>query len=403
MEQLVPVLYVNMLGRFALTCGDRPISFKAPATTKPLELLQILLYSTAANGGISRTRLLEDLYYQEELCNLANYLRVTVHRLKKLLLDAGFPPHDYIQIDNGTYRWNSPMPLKIDALEFEKLIKSAQQEPDPKAQADLYYQACSMYRGVFLPSLSENNWVIINSIKYKKLYAHALVQLCDYLKRHREYEKILEVTTAAVQIYPFEQWQSIKIDALMALNRYKEAQQYYEETSKMFFEELGISPSEKMMNLFEEMSIKMGRTHQATNGIKETLETSDCKTGAFYCNFPSFHDNYRLVRRLLSRIDLSAQVLVCSLTDGYGHPLENKEKLEVLSQNLHKAIKSSLRRGDSFTKYSPSQFLILLIGANQENCQMIYKRIESCFSKDHKSWKKYIEYSIFSVSTIEES
>lgn len=403
MEQLAPVLYVNMLGRFALTYGDRQISFKTHTATKSLKLLQILLYSTAANGGISRTQLLEDLYDQEELCDTANNLRVTTHRLKKLLLQAGLPEYNYIQIDNGTYRWNSPMPIQIDALEFERLIKSAQEESDPKAQADLYNQACAMYRGVFLPALSEDDWVIVNSIKYKKLYEYAFLQLCDYLKRYREYEKILELTTAAVQIYPFEEWQAIKMDALMALNRYKEAQQYYEETAKMFFEELGISPSEKMMNLFEEMSMKMSGTHQATAEIKEALEISDYKTGAFYCNLPSFRDNYRLIRRLLDRIDLSAQVMICSLTDGYGHPLENKEKLEVLSQNLHKAIRSSLRRGDCFTKYSPSQFLILVIGANQENCQMIYKRIVSRFSQEHKSWKKYTQYSVFSVSEIEDA
>ncbi len=398
MEQSVPILYVNMLGRFAMSYGGQQISFKTHTATKSLKLLQILLYTSAVNGGISRSQLLQNLYYQEELCDLANNLRVTVHRLKKLLLQAGLPEYDYIQIDNGIYRWNSPMPTKIDAIEFEHLVKAAQETSDPKIQADLCCEACALYRGVFLPALSEDDWVIVNSIRYKKLYEYAFLQLCDYLKHNREYEKILDIATTAVQIYPFEEWQAIKMDALMALNRYKDAQQYYEETSKMFFEELGISPSEKMMNLFEEMSLKMGRTHQTTKDIKEALSLSDYKTGAFYCNLPSFRDNYRLIRRLLDRIDLSVQVMICSLTDCCGRPLENKEKLEVLSEHLHKAIRSSLRRGDCFTQYSPSQFLILVIGSNQENCQMIYKRILNHFTQEHKSWKKYIEYSVFSVS-----
>lgn len=398
MEQLKPVLYVTMLGKFSLTYMDRQISFKTHTTTKSLKLLQILLYSTAANGGISRTQLLEDLYQQEELCDISNNLRVTIHRLKKLLLQAGLPEYDYILVENGIYRWNSSFPIKIDAVEFETLVKSAQAESDPKIQADLYDQACSLYRGVFLPALVEDDWAIVNSVKYKKLYELAFLQLCDYLKCNREYEKILDIATSAIQIYPFEEWQAIKIDALMALNRYKEAEQYYEETSKMLFEELGASPSEKMMKLFEEMSIKMGRTRRTTNEIKEVLAIVDHQSGAFYCNLPSFRDNYRLIRRLIDRTGLSVQVMICSLTDGYGHPLENKERLEVLSENLHKAIRSSLRRSDCFTRYSPSQFLILLIGATPESCQMIYKRIVNHFSREHKSWKKYMEYSVFSAS-----
>ncbi len=398
MEQSEPVLYITMLGHFMMTYGDQQISFKTNSTTKSLKLLQILLYTTATKGGISRANLLQNLYDQEEHCDIANNLRVTVHRLKKQLIQAGFPEYDYIQIDNGIYRWSSPMPTKIDAAEFEQLVSTAQKTSDPMQKAELCRQACTLYRGVFLPAISEDDWVIVNGIRQKKLYEYAFLQLCDFLKQNREYEKLLELANAAIQIYPFEEWQAIKIDALMALNRYKEAQQYYEETSKMFFEELGISPSEKMMSLFEEMSLKMGRTHQTTNEIKDALSLTDYKTGAFYCNLPSFRDNYRLIRRLLDRMDLEVQVMICSLTDGYGHPLENKEKLEVLSENLHKAIRSSLRRGDCFTKYSPSQFLILVVGSNQENCQIIYKRILNRFTQDHKSWKKYIEYSVFSVS-----
>ena len=61
--------------------------------------------------------------------------------------------------------------------------------------------------------------------------------------------------------------------------------------------------------------------------------------------------------------------------DGKGHPLENKKRLSALSEELYDTIMHSLRRGDSFTQYSPSQFLILLVGTSKENCQMIFERI----------------------------
>ena len=110
------------------------------------------------------------------------------------------------------------------------------------------------------------------------------------------------------------------------MNRYKEAYQLYDATSKMFFEELGITPSERMMNQFQEMSERMGRKYHAAGEIKEDLKEPEYEDGAFYCSLPSFRDNYRLVRRLIERNGQSAFLMVCSLTDGNGHPMENREK-----------------------------------------------------------------------------
>lgn len=77
--------------------------------------------------------------------------------------------------------------------------------------------------------------MIINSVQYKEMYSDALVSVCEYMKKQRDYETILELTSTAAEIYPFDEWQSLKIDALMSMNRYKEAYQFYEETSRMFY------------------------------------------------------------------------------------------------------------------------------------------------------------------------
>ncbi|MBS6195087.1 MAG: transcriptional regulator [Clostridiales bacterium] len=401
MKETKPELKVYMLGSFSIVYGDETISFKRNSTTKAMKLLQILLHASACGGGISRTRLWEDLFGREELANVANNLRVTVFRLRKMLTDAGLPEHDYIQIDNGIYKWDSPMEVYIDTADFTNKVKAAETEEDTAKKMQLLQEACELYRGEFLPALSGEDWVIINSVQYKKLYTNALLQVCEWLKSQREYETILALTKKAVEIYPFDEWQVLQIDALVALNRYKEAYQYYEETSKMFFEELGISPSEKMIEQFKNMSRKMGRDYQDAGEIMNGLKETEYEQGAFYCTLPSFRDGYRLVRRILERNGQSAYLMVCSLTDGQGRPLEGKEKLQVLSENLHPAIKRCLRRGDSFTKYSPSQFLILLIGTNRENCDMIFHRIRDAFTANHKGWKQNLEYYVSTVLDVE--
>lgn len=107
MDNQLPELRVNMLGRFSITYGDQPITFKRNSATKAVKLLQILLHSSLTenqgNGGISRAQLLDDLFGREELANVGNNLRVTVFRLRKMLIEAGLPEYDYIVKEKGVF------------------------------------------------------------------------------------------------------------------------------------------------------------------------------------------------------------------------------------------------------------------------------------------------------------
>ncbi|MCR1988205.1 bacterial transcriptional activator domain-containing protein [Blautia coccoides] len=379
--------------------GDKPISFRRNTATKSMKLLQILLH--CGEGGIARGKLLESLYGREELADVANNLRVTSHRLKKMLVDAGLPEYDYIQIKSGIYRWSSPMEVEVDVHVFSNLVDSSKTETSEDKKIQLLKSACEVYHGEFLPGLSGEDWVLLESVQYKKKYTQALSQVCDSLMKQREYETVLDLCEKASELYPFDEWQSVQVDCLMALNRYKEAIQLYEDTAKLFFEELGISPSEKMMNQFNEMSAKMSHKPQAINEIKGGLKEDEEEDGAFYCNLPSFRDGYRLVRRIIERSGQSVYLMLCTVTDGKGRPMENKEKLAAMTDELYDAVKHCLRRGDSFTKYSPTQFLILLVGTNQENCSMIFDRISRYFAREHKSWEQYLEYYVSSIADVE--
>lgn len=398
MSENLPKLKVHVLGGFSITYGENPISFGRNSMTKAMKLLQILLYR--GEKGIAREKLLEELYGREELADMANNLRVTVHRLKKLLVDAGLPPYDYVNVKKGIYWWDSPMEMEIDAIVFAKLVEEAESTSNTVKKMELLKEACQMYRGDFLSDLSGDEWVLIESVKYKNMYSESLQQLCDYLMAHGEYEETLRLCTLACEMYPFDEWQAIRIDCYIALNRYKDAMNEYEQTAKMFFEELGISPSEKMLNQFEMMSSRMNYKPQAIKDIKNRLKEDEEQGGAYYCSLPSFRDNYRLVSRIIERNGQSVFLMQCSLTNGKGQPMENEKKLEVMANELYNTIQHCLRRGDCFTKYSPSQFLVLLVGTNKENCSIIYDRITKYFSREHRSWGQYLEYFVSSVAEV---
>ena len=73
-----------MFGNERITYGDMPILLGKYSVTKATKLLLILLHS--GEDGIARNRLLDDLYGRHELENVSNNLRVTLHRLKKMLI-----------------------------------------------------------------------------------------------------------------------------------------------------------------------------------------------------------------------------------------------------------------------------------------------------------------------------
>ena len=60
MDNQLPELKVNMLGKFSITYGDQPVTFKRNSATKAVKLLQILLHSSLTenqgNGGICRAQ-----------------------------------------------------------------------------------------------------------------------------------------------------------------------------------------------------------------------------------------------------------------------------------------------------------------------------------------------------------
>ncbi len=64
---------------------------------------------------------------------------------------------------------------------------------------------------------------------------------------------------------------------------------------------------------------------------------------------------------------------------------------------LGSSIRNSLRRGDVYSRYSVSQYLMLLPTATYENGEMVLKRIIQNFKKEYSRKDLSITYSLQSV------
>lgn len=386
-------LVLNMLGGYSLTYGDKPMILGRGKLTKSVQLLQLLLLHM--ENGIAKDDLVQALYNWEEIVDTNNSLNSMIYRLKNQLIVAGMPKEDYIFIKNGICKWEGSMLVEVDTVEFETSIKRASVLAGAEKMEALE-SALAIYRGEFLPQLSNELWVTVESVRLKKLYVLCVKQLGQIYEELQEFQKLLQIYRAAANLYPFDEWQEKVIDCLQKMGRFDEAYRVYQDTVRLYSEELGAPPSAKMREQLQKMNGKLLNSENDFLKIQTTIREEEWKKGAYYCSYPSFVDTYRLMCRIIERSGESVFLMVCTLFYE-NQSAKADQKAEIA---LGKAIEKALRRGDAYTRYSGNQYLILLSATKLENCNLIFERIKKGFSEDCKNTDCRIEYEVREVVDI---
>lgn len=361
-----------MMGNIVLEYNGSPMTYMGGPSGKALQLFLILLY--AGDKGMTRDGLLDMLYGSSDSENPGGNLRATIFRLRRLLEKSGLPEHDYIRTGNNVYYWDpGNLPVYIDAKEFEAAAEEALEHKDIASLKN----ACTLYKGEFLVQLTGERWVTKISIRYQNLYFRCLRTANEELRKKREYGELLKLCSAACELYPYEEWQIMKIDCLIAMKCYKEAMQVYDEAVSGYFEEQGLPPSEIMLKRFRVMSGQIRYTSDTLRDITESLLERERIHGPYYCSYPAFIDCYRLIARMTERIEFTSVLICFTLLDVEFRVLDGADELlKAASEQLNYAIGSSVRKGDLFTCCSPGQYLVMLNGTSPEFCRRIHQRIE---------------------------
>lgn len=386
-------LTLNMLGGYSLTYGDKPIILGRGKLTKSVQLLQLLLLHL--EQGIAKDELVQALYNWEEIGDTNNSLNSMIYRLKNQLIVAGMPKEDYISIKNGICKWEGSMPVEVDVAEFETCVRRAS-ELDGAEKTEALERALTIYRGEFLPQLSSELWVTVESVRLKKLYIACVKQLGEIYEEAQEFQKLLHIYKSVSNLYPFDEWQEKVIDCLQKMGRFDEAYRIYQDTVRLYSEELGAPPSVKMREQLQKMNGKLLNSENDFLKIQATLREGEWKNGAYYCAYPSFVDTYRLMCRIIERSGESIYLMVCTLY----YDDQSAKADQRAEAALGNAIEKALRRGDAYTRYSGNQYLILLSATQRENCDLIFGRIEKGFYAENKNMNCWIEYDVTEVVDI---
>ena len=372
-----PILKVDMFGGFSMTYAGNQVAFARSSNTKFIQLLHLLFLNYGT--GIAKKQLLDALYGWETDGNPNKNLNNVIYRLKRQLAAAGFPEEDYIVLENGICRWVSSFPVEVDAVRFGELMKAGDETAGGE-QIEFYKMAEQLYRGEFLPQYSTEMWVIENSQYFKKDYERLVNRLIGWCEERQEYTEELRLIRKAARIYPYEEWQMREIDCLLTMKEYKSAYDVYQETSRLYCEDMGIPPGREMLERLRLIERQVTNPVGNFEDIRENFMEKE-KEGAYYCPYPSFLDSCRLLARMAERGGQSVFLMLLSLTESRGKEFLDSDKRDCQMELLKQNVRCALRKGDLFTKYSNSQYLISLAGVERENCSCVFTRLQ-------KNWKK---------------
>ena len=368
---------VHMLGGFEMYYDGMPVRFHKKLTSKPLMLLQLLLYNR--ENGVSRHAVIEALYGQETTIDTNNNLNATVSQLRRILRETHLPQENYIHAWMDRYYFESSFSVRVDTEEVKALCHEAELETG-SSRLEILYRICALYHGRFLPELSSEIWAEIADADCQRLYRESLNEILCILQGRGDYGEILRLSNIASKKFPFDEWQVWQQEALLCQGRIKEAHELYRQVEKLYRDELDAPPPERMRARFRSPAKELWRNTAKPVAVRKWLSDA-VQTGPCVIPLPSFPYVYDLITKQSRITDLPFCLLLFTMhnSDGRTHPAPRA--FHGAMEKLESILKDSLRREDVFTRYTRNQFLALLPGASAENSKEITATVEANFQK----------------------
>lgn len=387
------IVYVNMLGEFAIRVGDKVISDQANHSKKMWNILEYLI--AFRKKEISQNDLIELLWEDEGSTNPNGALKTLMHRVRNLLKALEADDMNFIVQSRRTYAWNNALPCVVDTDEFENLYKEGLAiTSDDDLRLAKFRKAISMYKGDFLPKTSHETWVVPLAAYYHTMYLKLVKDTIDLLAKRQEFEDIANICWQAITIDQFDEDLHYQlIYALYRSNNQHAALKQYSTTTDLFFEKFGITPSDKLQALYKEIVKTSKDIETDLNTIKDNLREQQQKSGAFYCEYEFFKDIYRLEARSAERTGNSIYLCLMTITTPSGNqpPLSNLNKA---MDKLKACIFNSLRSSDIFSRYSVSQYILMLPTTSYESGERVLKRIVGEFQKMNNNDRIILQYKL---------
>jgi len=388
-------LVIKMLGEFSISYKSNTVIARSNRSSKLWTLLEYLM---AYRGkSVSQDELIDVLWPEDsEVDSPSNTLKTILYRVRSMLNDLNYVDgKQIITYSRGAYTLNPAIPVEVDVDLFEKSCKSAgEQGITAEEKISLLRQALTLYKGDFLPNSSNETWCVPIQAYYRSLYTNAVLETVAILSEQGRWGEILAVSEHAVNIDPYvEQFHQSLIQALVRTEQYQAAASHYHNVTNMFYTQLGVSPSEELTELYKLIRQEHNSEELDLSVIKRGLTEQGRINGAYLCEYAFFKDLYQLESRTLARNGQSVFVSLLSIV-GLNDSEPTQKVLNNSMSMLNDAISSTLRRGDIYTRYSVSQFLLMISTVSLETGTSVMERIVKKFKSSHPKATVRVNYKL---------
>lgn len=380
------------LGELSIRAGDQIISDNDNRTRK---IWLLLGYLISQRGRIvSQKKLIELLWGDEpSVSNPENSLRITFHRARSLLNQL-WPTAGRELIlyrDNG-YSWNFQIETWLDHEEFDRLCNLKTDDEEEKLNACL--AALELYRGDFLEKQSSQVWVIPISTHFHNLFVSTAQTAAALLSARDRHDEAAALCRRAISAEPYHEplYQTL-MQELAALGDPKGAAAVYESLSHRLFEDFGIRPSEQTREIYRAAAHSPSEKALPMDEVLEYLQETNAQAGAMQCDYDHFKVLCHAESRAMIRSGSATHILLLSVSGEGEKPLTRRTMNRIMEQ-LGEQIRTNLRRGDTFSRCSVSQYIVMLPQANYENSCMVCRRVVGAFHRAHPHVSAKIHFMV---------
>lgn len=248
----------------------------------------------------------------------------------------------------------------------------------------MYKKAIALYNSGYLAGAVGETWVQPINVYFHAIYNSAVDKCAQLLYPMGKFSEIITLCERATMLdQSDEKMHANLIRAFVAMGDYERAAKQYDYIRTYLTEQYGAAPGAHLTELYELTVKPRNDVQNNLDAVIGDLTGDDSKEqkGVFYCQYEIFKYIFRLYRRESQRIESKLSICLVSAVDSSKNELKNIKLLEKAMDKISFSISNSLRMRDVYTRYSRSQYLLLLLDADKSSFDGIEERIMTRFRR----------------------
>lgn len=374
-------IQITMLGGFQICVDGKPVLSPLNQSRKATSLVEYLLLRSGER--VPHKDLTDALWGSDSSTNPDMALRAILHRFRNMVEAENLEElKGCIITSRGFYQWNSALNCTIDVNEMELLSGQLQCENDPARRETLCDSIVQLYKGRLLPANAGEAWVERRSVQLHTRYQAALYELLDICKKRGDTVRSDALYARALELDPYDERLYLgRMLVLQEQGRHEEAN----ELSRQGADRGCLSEMSRQRathSLYRQLEKADRHTRSDIETVAAGLERDAHAEGAYFCSYEVLSGVYQVQRRVEARHGLTSFLALVTLI-----PPKRKtaEDVEAAVQLLQQVICRTLRSCDVVAEYSPTQFLVLLLGSDERGASKPMERIKANFYAANKA------------------